>query len=78
MEIGSEAVAAAVVQLARALDLEVIAEGVETEGQATRLRRLGARSAQGYLFGAAVPSEVLRKRLVEGRPERRQRGLHLA
>jgi diguanylate cyclase (GGDEF)-like protein len=78
LEIGSEAVAAAVVQLARALDLEVIAEGVETEGQATRLRRLGARSAQGYLFGAAVPSEVLRKRLVEGRPERRQRGLHLA
>ena len=77
-EIGSEAVAAAVVQLARALDLEVIAEGVETEAQAERLQRLGARWAQGYLFGAAVPAEVLRRRVAEGRPERRSRGLHLA
>jgi EAL domain-containing protein (putative c-di-GMP-specific phosphodiesterase class I) len=77
-DIGSEAVAAAVVQLARALDLEVIAEGVETEAQGKRLRQLGARWAQGYLFGAAVPPEVLRGRLVAGRPGRRTRGLYLA
>jgi diguanylate cyclase (GGDEF)-like protein len=77
-DIGSEAVAAAVVQLARALELEVIAEGVETEGQRQRLQKLGARWAQGYLFGAAVPSEILRRRLVEGRPEGCARGLHLA
>jgi EAL domain-containing protein (putative c-di-GMP-specific phosphodiesterase class I) len=77
-DIGSEAVAAAVVQLARALELEVIAEGVETEAQSRRLQQLGARLAQGYLFGAAVPPEILRRRLVEGPTERLARGLHLA
>ncbi|MFN2539996.1 MAG: putative bifunctional diguanylate cyclase/phosphodiesterase [Mycobacteriales bacterium] len=77
-DLGSEAVAAAVVQLARALDLEVIAEGVETEAQGRHLQALGTRWAQGYLFGAAVPSEVLRRRLLEEPAQRRTRGLHLA
>jgi len=48
---GGEAVPAAVVQLARALDLQVVAEGIETEEQADRLRSLGAQLGQGYLHG---------------------------
>jgi len=48
---GGEAVPAAVVQLARALDLQVVAEGIETEEQAERLRGLGAQLGQGYLHG---------------------------
>ena len=63
---------AAVVQLARALDLQVVAEGIETVEQAERLRGLGAQLGQGFLhgrpadakaslarvLGAAVPAQV--------------------
>jgi EAL domain-containing protein (putative c-di-GMP-specific phosphodiesterase class I) len=44
------AVATAVIQIARALHLTAIAEGVETAEQADLLRELGYRRAQGYLF----------------------------
>jgi diguanylate cyclase (GGDEF)-like protein/PAS domain S-box-containing protein len=40
-----------VVSLARALDLDTLAEGVETEGQSTLLKALGCGMAQGYFFG---------------------------
>ena len=43
------AVLTAIVTLARALRLEVIAEGVETVSQAAELRHLGCTYAQGYL-----------------------------
>ncbi len=52
---GAEAVPAAVLQLAAALDLDVIAEGVETTLQAQVLRRLGCRTVQGYLYGRPAP-----------------------
>lgn len=42
--------AAAVIHLARALGLHVVAEGVETQGQAARLRDLGYEAAQGFYF----------------------------
>ncbi len=41
--------------LCRALGLPAIAEGVETEEQLARVRRLGIPYAQGYLFGRPVP-----------------------
>ncbi len=44
------AVATAVIQIARALHLTAVAEGVETAEQADLLRDLGYRRAQGYLF----------------------------
>ncbi len=40
-----------VLALARALDYETVAEGVETPAQAAFLRRRGCTLAQGYLFG---------------------------
>lgn len=40
-----------VLALAEGLDLEVTAEGVESEGQADLLRSLGCQSAQGHYFG---------------------------
>ncbi|ODS59773.1 MAG: diguanylate cyclase [Erythrobacter sp. SCN 68-10] len=39
------------ITLASALDMEVIAEGVETEVQASILRDAGCHEMQGYLFG---------------------------
>jgi diguanylate cyclase (GGDEF)-like protein/PAS domain S-box-containing protein len=44
-----------IVELAHALGLEVIAEGVETETQLGLLDHLGCEYAQGYLFSPAVP-----------------------
>ncbi|HJV71721.1 sensor domain-containing protein [Ideonella sp.] len=42
------------VQVADALALKVIAEGVETEAQAAALAALGCHAAQGWLFGRAM------------------------
>jgi EAL domain-containing protein (putative c-di-GMP-specific phosphodiesterase class I) len=52
-------VAAAVIQLARALRLHAVAEGVETPEQAEQLRSLGYRTAQGYHFARPVPATQL-------------------
>ncbi len=46
----------AMVQMARALGLEVTAEGVESEAQLAVLRSFACHQAQGWLFGAAMPS----------------------
>ncbi len=43
-----------IVRLAKNLDLSIIAEGVETEDQLTRLINLGCEEAQGYLFSRPV------------------------
>lgn len=57
------AIVAAVVQLARTLRLQVVAEGVETEKQLGLLRSLGCARAQGYLFSHPLPAEEVRRLL---------------
>jgi diguanylate cyclase (GGDEF)-like protein len=51
----SRGIVAAVVGLADALELRVVAEGVETEKQAAALAELGVRYGQGYLWGRPAP-----------------------
>jgi diguanylate cyclase (GGDEF)-like protein len=67
---GHDEVVAAVLQLGRTLRLETVAEGVETRGQAERLRALGCQLAQGYHFGrpldAAAFGELLARSLARG------------
>ena len=41
----------AVVEIARALDLDLVAEGVETQAQARSLVQIGYEYLQGYLYG---------------------------
>jgi diguanylate cyclase (GGDEF)-like protein len=52
-----EAIVTAVLSMGRALGVHVVAEGVETEEQAARLRTLGCELAQGYLFSRPLSAE---------------------
>ncbi len=58
---GSErsTIARCVMGIASAMDLEAVAEGVETPAQLEALRRLGCGRGQGYLFSVPVPVEAL-------------------
>jgi diguanylate cyclase (GGDEF)-like protein/PAS domain S-box-containing protein len=58
----------AVLNLARSLEVEVIAEGVETERQLVHLLALGCGLAQGYLFSSAVERDAARS-LLAGTPD---------
>jgi EAL domain-containing protein (putative c-di-GMP-specific phosphodiesterase class I) len=49
-------IAAAVIEMARALTMTVIAEGVEELEQLECLRRLGCHFAQGYYFAPPMPA----------------------
>jgi EAL domain-containing protein (putative c-di-GMP-specific phosphodiesterase class I) len=60
------AIVEAIIGMARALSLEVIAEGVENEVQLAELRRLGCDYAQGHLFHAAMPAAEVSRLLDEG------------
>jgi EAL domain-containing protein (putative c-di-GMP-specific phosphodiesterase class I) len=51
------AVAAAIIQMAQALNLDAVAEGIETQAQAERLVQLGYRLGQGFLFARPLPAE---------------------
>ena len=53
------AIVSATIALARALDLSVTAEGIETAAQAALLRELGCERGQGFLFSPPVPAEQL-------------------
>ncbi len=56
----------AVVELAHALGMRVVAEGVESEDQLEQLQALGCDGAQGYLFSAAIPEDEADTLLLEG------------
>ena len=50
--------------IANGLGVDVIAEGVETDDQRSRLIRLGATLGQGWRFGRAVPLNEARVRIM--------------
>jgi EAL domain-containing protein (putative c-di-GMP-specific phosphodiesterase class I) len=66
------AIVRSVAALARALDLLVVGEGVETQVQHTFLLQLGCEMAQGYLYARPLPpaelSELLAQGVTWGRP----------
>ena len=77
-----EAIVKAIIAMARALDLEVIAEGVERVEQLDLLRSYGCDLAQGYFFSKPVPAAEFGALLARNRaptsqappPERRGGG----
>ena len=55
----ASAIVEAIVGMGHALDLEVVAEGIETEAQAREATRLGCDLGQGFLFSIPAPAETL-------------------
>jgi EAL domain-containing protein (putative c-di-GMP-specific phosphodiesterase class I) len=51
--------AAAIVSLGETLNLEVVAEGIEQQNQASSLKALGCGLGQGFLFAEAMSSPAL-------------------
>ncbi len=57
------AIIEAIVRMGQALDLELVAEGVECSEQSQQLLALGCELMQGYLYCRPMPFEQLRKNL---------------
>ena len=51
----TSAVISSIVELAKSLNLVIVAEGIETEDQRKRVRSLGIKFGQGFLFGEPMP-----------------------
>jgi len=54
-----------IVAMAKALDLNVIAEGVESQRQLEYLREIDCDEAQGFLFGKPLPPKVISQLLIQ-------------
>ena len=65
---GVQAVTRAVLTLAASLELDVIAEGVETERQLHVVRELGCTQVQGYLLGRPMAPDAFGERLADRAP----------
>ncbi len=59
-DVDDEAMVAAIIVMAHQLDIDVVAEGVETEEQLTFLREHGCDEFQGYLFSRPqIPEDIV-------------------
>ena len=59
----SRAFVRAIVEMVQALGLDVVAEGIETEGQLELLREDGVTAVQGFLLGRPMPPEAARRHI---------------
>jgi diguanylate cyclase (GGDEF)-like protein len=70
----SAALAGAIVALSQSLDIETVAEGIETAEQAKRMEALGCRYGQGYYFARPMEQDLIDQGAVGlATPARRQR-----
>jgi diguanylate cyclase len=65
------AIVRAIVSLADTMGMDVVAEGVETEGHVHRLRELGCQELQGYYFARPLPPAALEQHVRAQQQEQR-------
>lgn len=58
-----QAIATIIIAMGRQLNLQVIAEGIESPDQAAFIQGLGCTEAQGYFYGGPQPPEAIAERL---------------
>jgi len=63
-----KAVVSAIVAMAKTMEFNIIAEGVETEDQLAILRELNCDQVQGFLFSKPLPVEDFRRLLYSNNP----------
>ena len=51
--------------LAESLNMEVVAEGIETEQQSTLLKQLGFEYGQGYFYSKPMPADEVKLYLTQ-------------
>ncbi|HEX7636734.1 MAG TPA: EAL domain-containing protein [Noviherbaspirillum sp.] len=64
-DLGDHAIVSAIVNMARALALRVVAEGVETQEQLDILQQLGCDEHQGYFYSKPLPAKMLVERFLQ-------------
>jgi diguanylate cyclase (GGDEF)-like protein/PAS domain S-box-containing protein len=76
----STAITTAIVRMAQALSIEVVAEGVETQGQLDTVRDLGCELAQGFYFHRPLEASAISALLSvpAARPKHRPAGVSIA
>ena len=62
---GDNTIINTIVAMAKGLNLNVVAEGVETHAQLDYLREIDCCEAQGFLFGKPLPSDIIAQLLVQ-------------
>jgi EAL domain-containing protein (putative c-di-GMP-specific phosphodiesterase class I) len=70
-EDADEAFVDAILRLGESLGLSAVAEGIEHQAQADRLRQMGCRLGQGYLFGRPAPAAEVDRLLLLHEAERK-------
>ncbi len=68
---GSSTIIKAIIQMAKSLGIQVVAEGVETGEQFSLLRELGCDYFQGYLFAEPLKADRVLEALRDNHPEMR-------
>jgi diguanylate cyclase len=63
-DLGDRAIVEAIVNMARALALRVVAEGVETQEQQIILNDLGCDEHQGYFYSRPLPADMLAEQML--------------
>lgn len=62
----ARSIVTSIVELARACEMDVVAEGVESAASADAVRQQGVRFAQGFQFGSAVPADEAEAWIIGG------------